>query len=80
MLHREDRGEILAKFAEALLALPESGMHPKVLYARGSDGLTVAFDPALTNEDQVVEAVRRAWLDPSRWVLTGREGAHRGGL
>jgi uncharacterized membrane protein YbaN (DUF454 family) len=29
-----------------------------------SDGLTVAFDPALTNEDRILEAVRSAWLDP----------------
>jgi iron complex transport system substrate-binding protein len=32
----------LARFAEALLALPVSTAHPKVLYARGADGLTVA--------------------------------------
>jgi iron complex transport system substrate-binding protein len=43
-LRRPDRAEILAGFAEALLALPgsRSGAHPKVLYARGADGLTVA--------------------------------------
>jgi iron complex transport system substrate-binding protein len=42
LLHREDRAEALAKFAEALLALPASKVHPRVLYARGPDGLTVA--------------------------------------
>jgi iron complex transport system substrate-binding protein len=42
ILHREDRAETLARFAEALLALPGPGDHPKVLYARGMDGLTVA--------------------------------------
>ena len=42
MLHREARAEALASFAEALLTLPTSGMHPRVLYARGTDGLTVA--------------------------------------
>lgn len=43
ILHREGRAETLAIFAEALLALPESqGAHPRVPYARGADGLTVA--------------------------------------
>jgi iron complex transport system substrate-binding protein len=42
ILHREARAEVLARFAEALLALPVSSAHPKVLYARGADGLTVA--------------------------------------
>jgi iron complex transport system substrate-binding protein len=43
VLHRPDRAEILAGVAEALLALPaRQGAHPKVLYARGADGLTVA--------------------------------------
>jgi iron complex transport system substrate-binding protein len=42
ILHRQDRGEMLAKFAEALLALPIPTNHPKVLYARGADGLLVA--------------------------------------
>ncbi|HEX3995116.1 MAG TPA: ABC transporter substrate-binding protein [Acetobacteraceae bacterium] len=41
ILHRQDRGEMLAKFAEALLALPIPTNHPKVLYARGADGLLV---------------------------------------
>jgi iron complex transport system substrate-binding protein len=43
VLHRPDRAEVLASFSEALLALPvKQGAHPKVLYARGADGLTVA--------------------------------------
>jgi iron complex transport system substrate-binding protein len=43
ILHREDRAESLATFAEALLALPATpNTHPRVLYARGADGLTVA--------------------------------------
>jgi iron complex transport system substrate-binding protein len=41
ILHREDRAETLARFAEALLALPPPAAHPRVLYARGPDGLTV---------------------------------------
>jgi iron complex transport system substrate-binding protein len=45
--HREARAETLAAFAEAMLALPVMplpaplGAHPRVLYARGADGLTV---------------------------------------
>ena len=43
VLHRPDRAEVLAGFTEALLALPiRHDAHPKVLYARGADGLTVA--------------------------------------
>jgi iron complex transport system substrate-binding protein len=43
ILHREGRAETLATFAEALLALPlNPNAHPRVLYARGADGLTVA--------------------------------------
>nr|WP_294505890.1 ABC transporter substrate-binding protein [uncultured Rhodopila sp.] len=42
ILHRDDRAETLARFAEALLSLPASTAHPRVLYARGADGLTVA--------------------------------------
>jgi iron complex transport system substrate-binding protein len=42
ILHREDRAENLARFAEALLSLPASATHPRVIYARGADGLTVA--------------------------------------
>jgi iron complex transport system substrate-binding protein len=47
ILHREARAETLATFAEAMLALPVTplpasfGAHPRVLYARGTDGLTV---------------------------------------
>jgi len=42
ILHRQDRAETLARFAEALLTLPAAKTHPKVLYARGADGLLVA--------------------------------------
>ena len=35
ILHREDRAETLARFAEALLALPTPSAHPRVVYARG---------------------------------------------
>jgi iron complex transport system substrate-binding protein len=42
ILHREGRAETLATFAEALLALPAAQTRPRVLYARGADGLTVA--------------------------------------
>lgn len=42
ILHREDRAETLARFAEALLALRSTSAHPRVLYARGSDGSMVA--------------------------------------
>jgi iron complex transport system substrate-binding protein len=43
ILHRESRAETLATFAEALLALPPAqNTHPRVVYARGADGLTVA--------------------------------------
>jgi iron complex transport system substrate-binding protein len=43
LLHREGRAETLATLAEALLALPAThDVHPRVLYARGADGLTVA--------------------------------------
>ena len=43
VLHRESRAETLARFAEALLALPMPHTdHPRLVYARGTDGLTVA--------------------------------------
>ncbi len=42
VLRRQERAEVVAKFAEALLALPASGNHPRVLYARGPDGLLAA--------------------------------------
>lgn len=49
-LHREDRAEVLANFAAALLALPTpGGKNPRVLCARGPDGRTVlAPDTDLT--------------------------------
>jgi iron complex transport system substrate-binding protein len=43
ILHREDRAETLARFAEAILGLPKlQGKLPSVVYARGADGLNVA--------------------------------------
>lgn len=44
ILHREARADTLANYFAALLALPVTppGAHPRVLYARGADGLTVA--------------------------------------
>jgi iron complex transport system substrate-binding protein len=43
ILHREGRAETLATFAEALLTLqPGQTTHPRAVYARGTDGLTVA--------------------------------------
>lgn len=42
ILHREARAAVLADFTAALLALPvPEGGHPRVLCARGADGLTV---------------------------------------
>jgi iron complex transport system substrate-binding protein len=47
VLHREARAETLATYAESVLALPvlplpaSFGAHPRVLYARGPDGLIV---------------------------------------
>ena len=42
-LHREGRAETLARFFEAILAVSTpAGAHPRVVYARGPDGLTVA--------------------------------------
>jgi iron complex transport system substrate-binding protein len=43
VLHREDRADTLARLAQAILALPlPQGPAPKVVYARGEDGLSVA--------------------------------------
>ena len=43
VLHREERAEALAVLAEAMLTLPPvTAMHPRVVYARGADGLSVA--------------------------------------
>lgn len=43
ILHREQRAEILARFTEALLALPQKRDTPlRVICARGPDGLTLA--------------------------------------
>jgi iron complex transport system substrate-binding protein len=43
ILHRDGRADTVAAFAEAFLALQRRQMvHPRVLYARGPDGLTAA--------------------------------------
>ncbi len=42
ILHRPERAEELARFAQAILALPAPSARPRVVYARGADGLTVA--------------------------------------
>lgn len=42
ILHREARADLLARVAEALLALPPDGRPRSVVYARGADGLAVA--------------------------------------
>ncbi|MDR3538872.1 MAG: iron ABC transporter substrate-binding protein [Acetobacteraceae bacterium] len=42
ILHREARAEMLARLAEALLALPADATPRTVVYARGADGLNVA--------------------------------------
>jgi iron complex transport system substrate-binding protein len=42
ILHQPERAEAVARIAEAILALPiPANSHPRVLYARGADGLTV---------------------------------------
>ncbi len=43
ILNHPERGEAVARFAEAILALPVAAdNHPRVLYARGADGLLAA--------------------------------------
>ena len=43
ILHQPEQAEAVARFAEAILALPiPPNSHPRVLYARGADGLGVA--------------------------------------
>ena len=43
ILHQPEQAEAVARFAEAILALPmPPDSHPRVLYARGADGLLVA--------------------------------------
>jgi iron complex transport system substrate-binding protein len=43
LLHQPEQAEAVARFAEAILALPApANTHPRVLYARGADGLLVA--------------------------------------
>ena len=43
ILHQADQAEAVARFAEAVLALPvPESSHPRVYYARGADGLLAA--------------------------------------
>jgi iron complex transport system substrate-binding protein len=43
ILHEPEQAEAVARFAEAILALPvPANSHPRVLYARGADGLLAA--------------------------------------
>jgi iron complex transport system substrate-binding protein len=43
ILHQQAQAEVVARFAEAILALPiPENMHPHVLYARDADGLQAA--------------------------------------
>jgi iron complex transport system substrate-binding protein len=43
ILHQPEQAEAVARFAEAILALPiPANTHPRVLYARGADGLLAA--------------------------------------
>jgi iron complex transport system substrate-binding protein len=43
ILHQPEQAEAVARFAEAILALPVApDTHPRVLYARGADGLLAA--------------------------------------
>jgi iron complex transport system substrate-binding protein len=43
ILHQPEQAEAVARFAEAILALPvPPDSHPRVLYARGADGLLAA--------------------------------------
>jgi iron complex transport system substrate-binding protein len=43
ILHQPAQAEAVARFAEAILALPiHANSHPRVVYARGADGLMVA--------------------------------------
>jgi iron complex transport system substrate-binding protein len=43
ILHQPDQAEAVARFAEAILALPmPANTHPSVLYVRGANGLTAA--------------------------------------
>jgi len=70
ILHREARAETLARFAEALLALPATNeAHPRVLCARGPDGLTMVVpgtDLADTFEHLGWRLVAPAGQGPSR--------------
>ena len=70
VLHRESRAETLASFAEALLALPMPHTdHPRLVYARGTDGLTVAAP----GTDVTEVFTRLGWqvLAPDSLILDG---------
>lgn len=71
ILHREGRAETLARFAEALLALPAPSVHPRVVYARGADGLTIAAP----NTDVTEVFTRLGW----RAVAPDGQGSFRAG-
>jgi hypothetical protein len=66
LLHREARAETPATLAEGLLTLPPSqSFRPKVLYARGTDGLNV------TAPDTQVTEVAELSLVPLTLALIG---------
>jgi iron complex transport system substrate-binding protein len=70
ILHREERGESLARFAEALLALPKRpDAALRAVCARGPDGLTVAAPGT-----DLAEAFTRAGL---RLVAPSGQGPSR---
>ncbi len=69
ILHREGCAETLAQFAEALLAMPEGpnarkDAHPRVIYARGADGVSLA-----ASSTEVTDAFARV-----RWPVLAPDG------
>ena len=70
ILHQPDQAEAVARFAEAILALPiPTASHPRVLYARGEDGLLVAAP----NTDVTAVFTRLGW----QVVAPGGSGTFR---
>jgi iron complex transport system substrate-binding protein len=67
LLHRENRAELLAREAEAILAAvpPQQGAAPRVVYGRGPDGLDLAT--ADTGAGEVFALLR--------WQLLAPEGS-----
>ncbi len=58
ILHQPGQAEAVARFAEAILALPvPAAQHPRVLYARGEDGMLVAAP----NTDVTAVFARLGW-------------------